>query len=256
MEQNPHYTVLQKNWAKVGKHSIPDTLHLEVELLKKTMDILQVGASYYFVFVPPLGIIDFSSKSISDVLGYSQEEFTVDLFLESIHPDDFPYFMDYELAVVEFKMKLPIEKVMKYKSRYNYRIRHKNGKYLHILQQSVTIQSNDKGAALRNLVVHTDIGYLKQNNKKSLSFIGLDGEPSFLNYKVKRKFIPQTKELFTRREKQILSLLANNKSSAEIGKTLSISPETVKTHRKNINAKAGASSPLELVTLAKEKGWI
>lgn len=248
--------VLQQNWAKIGKHRAPSELEFELELYKKMLSVFQVGRSFYFVFVPSLGMIDVVSNSITSVLGYEPEEFTIELMLSIIHPDDLPYFMDFELAVVDFKMKLPKEKLMKYKTRYNYRVKRKDGVYIHILQQSITIETNDEGAVLRNLVIHTDIDYLKTTNKKTLSFIGLEGEESFYDVKVDRKYSSKQAEVLTRREKQILLLLSKNKSSEEIAQLLSISLETVKTHRRNINAKVGVSSPLELVTKATENGWL
>lgn len=54
----------------------------------------------------------------------------------------------------------------------------------------------------------------------------------------------------TNREKEIISLLANGKSSHEIGELLCISIHTVFTHRKNITRKLGCSSFAELLKFA------
>src|SRR3546814_3390240 len=78
----------------------------------------------------------------------------MDLMMELMHPDDFPYFVNFEGEVVDFKRKLPPDKITKYKSQYNYRIRTKSGNYVRILQQSVTIQYDEDGAVLQNLIVH------------------------------------------------------------------------------------------------------
>lgn len=52
------------------------------------------------------------------------------------------------------------------------------------------------------------------------------------------------------REKQILALLAQMKTTAEIAESLSISPTTVKTHRRNLLQKFKAKSLLNLLRLA------
>lgn len=54
----------------------------------------------------------------------------------------------------------------------------------------------------------------------------------------------------TSREKEILKLLVQGFSSSEIGDELSISPETVKTHRKNMLKKLSFNKVSELVSYA------
>src|SRR3546814_18311696 len=89
-----------------------------------------------------------------------------------MHPDDFPYFVNFEGEVVDFKRKLPPDKITKYKSQYNYRIRTKSGNYVRILQQSVTIQYDEEGAVLQNLIVHTDISHLKDDDRSEERSVG------------------------------------------------------------------------------------
>lgn len=58
----------------------------------------------------------------------------------------------------------------------------------------------------------------------------------------------------TARERQVLQLIAEGKSSVEIGKTLVISPRTVDTHRKNIMDKLGVHSIAGLTRFAIRHG--
>ncbi len=58
----------------------------------------------------------------------------------------------------------------------------------------------------------------------------------------------------TGRERQVLELIADGKSSIEIGKQLSISPRTVDTHRKNIMDKLGVHSIAGLTRFAIRHG--
>jgi DNA-binding NarL/FixJ family response regulator len=55
---------------------------------------------------------------------------------------------------------------------------------------------------------------------------------------------------FTRREREVLSLVAQDLSSKEIATRLSLSVETVSTHRRNILEKAGLHSSAALVSYA------
>lgn len=245
----------QRIWTEIAQHKTPGELKLEVELYKKLLNIFQVGDYYYMIFNPPEMIIEFISNSITPVLGYQPHEFQLDKLMEIIHPDDLPYFINFEATVTNFWRQLPPDKVKKYKSRYDYRVRKKDGSYIRILQQIITIQSDEDGAVLRTFVVHTDISHLKKDNRMILSFIGLDGEPSYIDVDPVQRLTPY-KEILTPREKQILGLLAQNLTSKEIAAKLDIRYTTVSTHRKNILSKTNTSSVLELVQLALEKGWL
>jgi DNA-binding CsgD family transcriptional regulator len=61
---------------------------------------------------------------------------------------------------------------------------------------------------------------------------------------------------FTKREKEILHLIAKGMKSIDISKQLFISPETVKRHRNSMIRKAGVKNSVELVALAIESGAI
>src|SRR3546814_13302469 len=100
---------------------------------------------------------------------------------------------------------------MKYKSRYDYRLRKKDGSYIRILQQIVTIQTDEDGAVLRTFVVHTDISHLKKDNRMVLSFIGLDGQQSYIDVNTIQKLPPSTQTL-TQREQENLKLMAQKDS--------------------------------------------
>lgn len=245
----------KKIWTEIGHHKSPGDLTLEIELYKKLVNIFQVGDYWYFIFNPPEMKIEFVSESATGSLGYQPEEFTLELLMEIIHPDDLPHFINFEATVTKFWSELPPEKVMKYKSRYDYRIKKSDGNYLRILQQIVTIQSDEEGAVLRTFVVHTDISHLKHDNRMVLSFIGLDGEPSYIDVDPIRKLVPFT-DILTPREKEVLLLMAQNHTSQEIADALHISKNTVATHRKNILRKTNTSSALELVQLALQEGWL
>lgn len=249
---------VQNKWKEIGGVEFFESKQekeYEVHFYKKMAEILCVGKFYYFVFIPSLYKVESVSESIQDVLGNKPHRFNTDYFIQSIHPNDLGNFVEFEKLVVKFKSNLPPEKLMKYKSQYNYRIRTSSGKYLPILQQSITIQCTEEGEIYKNFVVHTDISSLKTNNKMSLSFIGLDGEPSFYDVKTSNSDLTNNMNL-TKRELEILPLLAENKSSTEIAEALFVSKETIRTHRKNILAKTNTKSTLELMMLATKEGWI
>lgn len=60
----------------------------------------------------------------------------------------------------------------------------------------------------------------------------------------------------TKRELEIIKLIAKGHSSKEISQNLSISFETVQSHRKNLFHKYKINSSAELVVLASKTGWL
>lgn len=62
--------------------------------------------------------------------------------------------------------------------------------------------------------------------------------------------------ILTRREKEVLNLIADGLTNQEIAEKLFISPLTVDSHRKNLITKLGARNTASLIKLAVEKGLI
>jgi DNA-binding CsgD family transcriptional regulator len=63
-------------------------------------------------------------------------------------------------------------------------------------------------------------------------------------------------EPLTPREEEILALVAQGRSNAEVGRQLFISAKTVSVHVSNILAKLGASGRTEAVALARSRGLL
>ena len=215
-----------------------------------------MGDFYYFIFNCPLANVQWAHESVKEVLGLeSTEDFNLEFILANVHPDDLAYCLDFEREVTAFFNQLPVEKVLNYKVSYDYRIKRKDQTYIRILQQAVTIQTNEEGAVLRVLNVHTDISHLKTQNGSTLSFIGLNGEPSYIDYIHSTPFTA-AKHILTKKESEILALLVAGKTSFEIADLLFISKNTVDTHRKNMLKRAKCKSMIELTMMCMKDGTL
>jgi DNA-binding CsgD family transcriptional regulator len=249
------YDKAKEIWNKIAKTADNQSLYFELEVHRKLLNIFHIGPHYYYIFNLNTVTFEFVDNNITNVLGYSEDEFCTELFLSNIHPEDTPYFLNFEQTVTEFLSKLPPEKIMKYKISYDYRARHANGHYVRLLQQVTTIQSDETGAVIRTLGVHTDITDLKRDGVPKLSFIGLEGEPSYHDVKPNQVFLME-KSLLTKREKEILQLIVEGKSSELIANQLYISRHTVNAHRRNIHSKTKTNSLADLVKNAIHEGWV
>ena len=67
---------------------------------------------------------------------------------------------------------------------------------------------------------------------------------------------PPDDKTLTTREFEILQLIAEGHTNAEIADKLTISPNTAGRHRANIFEKLGVHSQMELVRLAVKRGWV
>jgi len=242
-------------WKKVISDNPPDRLRFELDLYKKLLSFFQVGAYYYIIFNVTMLELELVSREIETVLGYDPIEFKMLTLMDVIHNDDRPYFLNFENKAADFFANLPVESLMKYKISYDYRVRKSNGGYIRILHQSSVIEHDDNGGIIRTFSVHTDISHLKPEGKPVLSIIGLEGEPSYIDVDVEKKFAV-SKELLSKREKQILILITEGKLSKQISEILSISKLTVDTHRNNMLARNSLKNTSELVAKAIRQGWI
>ena len=244
-----------KIWKRLAKDAKDDELKFSLEIHKKLLAFFQVGDYYYYIFNVKRSIFELISEDITGILGYDPDKLDVPFFLSNIHPDDQPWFLNFENKVKEFFSTLTEQQIPNYKVRYDYRIRKKNGEYIRILQQVVTIQFDENKGLLRTFGVHTDISHIKQEGLPVLSFIGLNGEPSYIGVDVKNVFSPTAIQL-TRREREVLSLLIEGKKSEDISKQLFISRLTVDTHRRNLLKKTNTPNTVTLISMAVKKGWV
>ncbi len=238
---------VKKTWLNIAKHRTSDDFSFELDVYKRLLDIFHVGEHYHYIFNCGTAQMEFVSDSVKRILGLDQaEDFTIEYLLSIIHPEDINYFLDFENKVTSFFNALPPEKVMSYKVSYDYRVKRRDGKYIRILQQVVTIQSEENGAVLRVLGVHTIVSHLKKTNGSSLSFLGLNGEPSYYDVSIGQvAYIPEKSPL-SKREKVILDLMMQGKTSGQIAEELFISKLTVDGHRKQILKKTNSKSTVEL----------
>lgn len=225
------------------------------------------GEFYYYVINSPTLTLDLAVNTES-LLGILPEEFTLEKLMESVHPDDIPFMMKCEDIVAYFlKNCIPPEKMVRYKISYCLREKTAHRGYRLFLLQTITLQTTENGALLKVFGSHTDISHITTENNHRLSLIGLNGEPSYLGIDVFADTVLNEYQPFslvdsvmsipfTKRELEILQLLANGFNTEEIAEKLFISRNTVETHRRNMLNKTDARNTTELVADCIRMGYI
>ena len=249
---NNEFTKMFKPYTN---ESVPSRLRFDRESYNKFLNFFLLGNSFYFIINHHTVNTDFVSEEIEEVLGYHHSEFDIAFLSTIIHPEERSWFLGIGNRTIEFFSKLPVGKLMKYKVRYDIRMKKKDGEYARMLYQGILLEHDHKGRFLRTLNMLSDITYLKQEGKPVLSFIGMNGEVSYLDVESKNIFV-ENKDDLTKREKEVLMLLMEGRLSKEISQILKISKQTVDTHRKNMLCKKKLNNTSELVGKAIRHGWI
>jgi len=226
--------------------------NLDRQLLDRvTSAIIAPGPYYYFIFDCYRKVSIYVNDTISDFYDVEQKDFSIGTVMEHIHPDDAAHLFACEAAAAEFLIKnVNVSDFPYYKVSHCYRIRNKSGNYQMILHQGIAFKMDENGLMNQTLILHTDISHLTDENDKLFSLIGLHGRPSFIALdpynNIKSLELPHL--LFTKRQIEILRLLANGLSGKLIADELNISVGTVRTHKQNMLKKARVRNSVELIT--------
>jgi len=221
--------------------------------------VFTIGPCYHYV-------IDFYDMSISnmspgfvDAHGIARQEIkNINDILSLIHPEDMDFVSKAEKKTLAYIYDtLGAEKFTRYKASYNFRFKKADGSYGLFNHQSLILTMDKNNNFIKSLNIHTDISHLTDKNNYKTSLIGLMGEPSFLNMDVLDEQSKLTSEnAFSKREIEIVSLIAAGCQTKEIAEKLNIALDTVKAHRKNILVKSGCKNMAELTAKSISGGWI
>ena len=223
-------------------------------------EILPESAAFFYVAEVPAHKYHFLGKQQENVSGYSNEEFLergIELFLQSVHPDDINIVLDEIYPTFsDAIMNAPAEDRLQILLQYNYRFRRKDGEYLNLLEQIYTLQVDQNGRPailLGNVIILNTKEVLPV--RMVLKNISESGFAETFFSKTFRS-VPDEISDVTDRELDILRNLAAGKTSKEIGEELFISPHTVDTHRRNLLSKLDCRSVVELAQLAYRNGLL
>lgn len=147
--------------------------------------------------------------------------------------------------------------IANYKVCSSYRVKMKNGAYEMLLHQARALTLDASGALSKAFGVHTNVQHLMPHNNHKISFIGLNGVPSYLSLDVPtRDAIGPLEYPYPPWELEVIRLLSEGMNAEAIATALEISKETVRTHRKNILRKRGSENTVQAVAKCIIEGII
>jgi DNA-binding CsgD family transcriptional regulator len=175
----------------------------------------------------------FVSAGVQLLLGIQPEAFSLEDLYARMHPDDAPLVAQATALAAEFSKELgPAchDQVFS----VDYRLRHQAGHYVRVLRQNFMLQLDAEGTPVVIGGIYTDLTHHKRTNEVRF----YSSHPSFAAWLTQR--VQRTEADLSQREQQVLDLVLQGLSSAEIAERLCVSRHTVNTHRRNIHRKEPA----------------
>ena len=200
------------------------------------------------------------SENMKEILGHDREDFykyglqktlTVfplgqsEIIVHKIFPRMFEHFDKYAATGDAKDLRIT----------FTSKVIHADGTDRWYLHQIKILHTNEQNKPLVGLKIITDITDYKKDEVLTLKISKKDETGVFKNIYTEN-FIGTNIYSVSEREKEILHLLDEGKSSQEISKILFISMHTVSTHRRNILKKMEATSTIDLLRRASVYGII
>jgi len=254
---NPNNKILHSIWNQsTDIATTQEVSSAEVKIDNLLANIFCPGPHYYYVVDFYDRQLKHVSPTIREVTGLDPETVTFDDIIAQIHPDDINYVAEAEATVLNYLYnKIGRNEVTKYKNSYCFRLKVKDGSYQLFQHQSIILTTDQLGGFSRALNIHTNISHFTtiNNYKACISCIG--GTQTHVHLEVIKQHSPKCSMAnFSKREMEIIRLIAKGLSSQKIADVLYISAHTVKKHRVNITQKSGVKSSSELVAKCMNEG--
>ncbi len=228
-----------------GVNSLNPKVNKSVPSIKELHDLICLNNQFYHIIQFPQFQLYFTSDNIENILGYNPKELTLKKLYSFIHPEDYSVVLLATKKMCEFVIN-NIDNLEPFRSitSMDFRIKHKDGHYLRLLNQNCLLKKDINDKTFQTLSLSTDITHIKESLKIEFNYTN-NGDNTEFNFPDKE--LSDFTSIFTKREKEILSLLALGKNSTEIGQILNISKHTVDTHRRKMLSKSHLCNTAELI---------
>ncbi len=218
--------------------------------------IFYLGPCYHYIIDFHTHRITNVSSGAGNILGMTPQ--SIKDIIDRIHPDDLDFATQAEDAVINhLRYNLGASNALKYKMSFCMRIKTANGAYKLFLHQAIILSTDKNGHFAKVLNIHTDISHLSTTNSLKAYLSGIYGINEYIEIDVFPNAVNVSNTpLFSKREAEIIHLLAKGMKNKEIADQLFISLNTVKNHRKNILQKSGMKNCSELIARCFIEGLV
>jgi len=248
-ETTPDYKIFFQLIEKYGPSGFAgidpnDPLMMEAE------EIMEKNDQFFYFGDLILFKILYTSKRSIDMLGVDPADLNPLKFYQALPPHEMERNIRYKNILTKTAHNLLLaEKGHKLLST-NFQVKNAIGKYINLLSQFFIYYSEDPYKSVFVFKVHTNINWAKMHKNSYHYYLGED----MLNFRYPDEELLKVADVFSKREIDILHLLEMGYSTDHVAETLFLSPNTIKTHRRNILHKSGKATIPELIFELKEHG--
>ncbi|MGJ1197529.1 response regulator transcription factor [Sphingobacterium spiritivorum] len=216
-----------------------------------------IGVSYYYNISIANGRVFNFHKNALTIHGLKSIPSNLQEIINLIHPEDLNFVLAAEEASLIKIQEIGFKHQLSLKTSYCFRMKIADGSYHLFHHQALHLDKDQNGGLVTAMNIHTDISHITHMNNYIVLISGIFGRDDY--YQINLSPVPVkpcTIAILTRRETEILNLIAKGLSSASIASKLFISEQTVRVHRKNILRKVACKNSSELIKKSLEWGYI
>ncbi|MGI9653343.1 response regulator transcription factor [Chryseobacterium sp. RLHN22] len=221
-------------------------------------EMFAIGNYYYYVLNLADSTLTGHHKNILKLHGFKKFPEHLKQIIDLIHPDDISFVLNAERIVIEKIIEVGKEFQLYLKPSYCFRMKTTKGNYELFHHQAIHTLEDDEGNLIQSVNIHTNIQHITKENPYTILLTGISPRVDFIQVKIDPTvptFLSSENDL-TKRETEVLSLIARGYSGKEISLMLILSEHTVRTHRRNILHKTQCRNSKELVKKAFDLGLI
>jgi DNA-binding CsgD family transcriptional regulator len=250
-ETDSDYTIFLKLIEKLGPTGFAG-IDPNDPLMTEAEEIMDKNDQFFYFGDLILFQILYTSKRSMDMLGVDPADLSPLKFYQAIHPNEMERNIRYKNILAKTAHNLFIaEKGHKLLST-NFLVKDAKGEYINVLSQFLIYYSEVPYKSVFVFKIHTNIDWYKKHKSSHHYYLGDD----LSNFRYPDEELLKIAEIFSKREFDILHLLEMGFSTEQIAEKFFLSPNTIKTHRRNMLHKSGKANIAELIFDLKERGYL
>lgn len=211
------------------------------------------AGSFYYVIDYTAGRFTYFSRTIKELLGISAEKaltLSAPEFMTSVsHPEDLPRVLAIGSQFEEYCKTVPLEKLKDLRLVTCFRLKNFNGDYVKIVCQTCILSCSSNRIITSVFAGVSVAAFISDFDIATGKVIDISNGDELKSFSSKAQ---EAQETLTKRELQVVRLLAIGYKNNDVAERLNISVHTVETHRKRIMAKLKVSAAIDMVWKAIE----